>query len=268
MQVGINCWSDPESGGNPLLLDKAIRQAIDQAIDKQKVVDMAYNGQGTAGVTLINPGDFYHYEPSAEEFRAYNPDAAAAKLEAAGYVDKNGDGIRETADGTPLEFTFITISDNIEEVKSGQMIAADCATVGIKINNVTMDSGALYDKIIEGDYDMFIWGWGSDIDPTGILSIFTTDEIGGNNEPFFSNSRYDELYIEQQREMDENERQELVFEMQKILYDEVPYSILVYSNNIQAIRSDRFTGFKQIPAEGMYFFNMTAFNYMNIKPVE
>lgn len=268
MQVGINCWTDSASKGNPLLLDKNIRHAIELAMNKQKIVDMAYDGQGTIGTTLLNPGDFFHYEPTAEELRSYDPEAANALLDASGYPDKNGDGVRETTDGTPLEFDLITIADNVEEVKSGQMIVSDCAKAGIKLNNVTMDSGALYDKIIEGSYDMFIWGWGSDVDPTAILDILTTDQIGGNNEPFFSNARYDQLHLEQQNEMDENKRLEIVQEMQRIVYDEAPYIILIYSNNIQAIRSDRWTGYKQIPETGTYFFNLTAINYMNIKAIE
>jgi len=267
MQVGINCWTDPASEGNPLLLDKNIRQAIELAMNKQKIVDMAYNGQGTVGTTMINPGDFYHYEPTAEELRDYDPDAAKALLDAAGYVDKDGDGIRENADGTPLEFDLITIADNVEEVKSGQMIASDCEA-GIKLNNVTMDSGALYDEIIAGTYDLFIWGWGSDIDPTVIMGLLTTDQIGGNNEPFFSNERYDELFIAQQQEMDAEARKAMVQEMQQIVYEEAPYIILIYSNNIQAVRSDRWTGFKQIPDTGVYFFNLTNVNYLNMKPVE
>ncbi|MDD4583616.1 MAG: ABC transporter substrate-binding protein, partial [Eubacteriales bacterium] len=206
MQVGINCWTDSASKGNPLLLDKNIRHAIELAMNKQKIVDMAYDGQGTIGTTLLNPGDFFHYEPTAEELRSYDPEAANALLDASGYLDKNGDGVRETADGIPLEFDLITIADNVEEVKSGQMIVSDCAKAGIKLNNVTMDSGALYDKIIEGSYDMFIWGWGSDVDPTAILDILTTNQIGGNNEPFFSNARYDQLHLEQQNEMDESKR--------------------------------------------------------------
>ena len=67
--------------------------------------------------------------------------------------------------------------------------------------------------------------------------------------------------------MDETERQAAVFELQKIAYDEAPYIILLYDNNIQAIRSDRWTGFKQIPAgNGLYFLNINFDNYINIKP--
>lgn len=268
MQVGVNCWTDETSGGNPLLLDKKIRQAIELGMNKQKIVDMAYNGQGAVGTTLINPGDFFHYEPTAEEMRSYDPEKAMALLEEAGYTDANGDGVRENAAGDALEFDLITIADNLEEVKSGQMIASDLAAVGIKINNVTMDSGALYDEIIAGSYDMFIWGWGADVDPTVIIGLLITEQIGGNNEPFFSNARYDELFIAQQTELDEQKRQEMVFEMQQIVYDEAPYIILIYSNNIQGIRSDRWTGYRQIPEGGTYFFNLTTYNYFNLKPKE
>ncbi len=247
MQLGVNCWTDEASGGDPLLLDKNIRHAIELSINKQKIVDMAYNGQGTIGTTLINPGDFYHYEPVADELRGYDPEAAKALLESSGYMDSDGDGVRESQDGAPLEFDLITIADNLEEVKSGQMIVADSAVIGIKLNNVTMDSGALSDNIIAGSYDTFIWGWGADLDPTVITGVLTTDQIGGNNEPFFSNTRYDELYLSQQAELDTDKRKQMVQEMQQIVYEEAPYIILVYSNNVQAIRSDRWTGFKQIP---------------------
>ena len=268
MQVGVNCWTDEASGGDTLLLDKNIRQAIELGINKQKIVDMAYNGQGTVGTTMVNPGDFYHYEPTGEEMRDYNVEAAIALLEGSGYMDADGDGVRESQDGTPLDFDLITISDNLEEVKSGQMIASNLADVGIKVNNVTMDSGALYDNIIAGSYDMFIWGWGADVDPTVIMGVLTTDQIGGNNEPFFSNARYDELFLAQQTELDPDKRQQMVYEMQQIVYDEAPYIILIYSNNIQAIRSDRWTGYKTIPESGTYFHNLTIYNYMNIKPVK
>lgn len=268
MQVGVNCWTDPASGGNPLLKDKAIRQAIEYAMDKQKLVSMAYGGEGELGTTLLNPGGFFHYEPTGDELRSYNVEKANALLDAAGYKDSDGDGIRESKDGEKLEFSMITIADNSEEIKSGQMIASDCSKVGISIKTVTMDDGALQDNIDAGTFDLFIWGWGGDLDPSVILELLTTDMIGYSNEPHFSNARYDELYISQMTMMDEMERQAAIFEMQKIAYDEAPYIILLYDNNLQAIRSDRWTGFKKIPENGPFFFNLTFDNYMNIKPIE
>lgn len=55
-----------------MLKDKVVRQAIDCAIDKQKLIDMAYGGEGEVATTLINNGDFYHYEPTAAELLTNN----------------------------------------------------------------------------------------------------------------------------------------------------------------------------------------------------
>lgn len=266
-QIGINVWTDPASKGNPLLKDKAVRQAIDFAIDKKKLIQMAYSGEGQPGTTLINPGQFYHYEPAPGELRSYSPDKAAALLDQAGYKDSDGDGVREDKNGNKLEFSLISIADNAEEIKAGQMIVSDCQKIGIGVKSETMDDGALYDKIIAGDFDMFIWGWGGDIDPSVMLELLTTWQIGANNEPHFASAKYDELFKQQQTMMDEKERQAAVFELQKIAYDEAPYIILLYDNNVQAIRSDRWTGFKKIPSEnGLYFLNINFDNYINIKP--
>ena len=267
-QIGINCWTDAASGGNPLLKDKTVRQAIEYAIDKEKIVQMAYGGEGEVGTTLLNPGQFYHYEPAGDELRSYNIEKGNELLDQAGYQDTDGDGIRENAAGDKLEFSLITIADNSEEIKAGQLIVSDCQKIGISIKNETMDDGALQDQINAGSFDMFIWGWGGDVDPSVILELITTDQIGGNNEPHFSNARYDELFLKQMTILDEKERQAAVFEMQKIAYDEAPYIILIYDNNLQAIRSDKWTGFKQMTENGPFFLGMAYDNYLNIKPAQ
>lgn len=257
------CINVSEDGtGNPILKDKAVRHAIDYCIDKQKGLDMAYLGAGTIGTTLINPSDKYHWEPTEDVLRSYNIDKANEILDEAGYVDTDADGIREDKNGNPLEFELISIADNAEEVKYGQIIKAGCKEAGIEVNCVTMDSGALSDQIYAYDYDMFIWGWGSDVDPGVILNVLTTDY---GNEPGWSNARYDELYLEQAVTLDEAERISMVQEMQQIAYEEAPYIVFVYNNTIQAIRSDKWEGYKMIPENGSYFFNLSIENYMNMK---
>lgn len=259
-QLCINVKDD--GAGNPILKDKDVRHAIDYCVDKQKGLDMAYLGAGTVGTSLINPSDPYHWEPTEDVLRTYNIDKANEVLDAAGYMDKDGDGIREDSDGNPLEFELISIADNAEEVKYGQIIKAGCLEAGIEVDCVTMDSGALSDQIYAYEYDMFIWGWGSDVDPGVILNVLTTDY---GNEPGWSNAKYDELYLKQAVTLDENERIKIVKEMQEIAYEEAPYIVFVYSNTIQAIRSDKWEGYKMIPENGSYFFNLSIENYLNMK---
>lgn len=266
-EISFNAWKDPSSKANPLLKDFSIRKAIELTINKQQILDLVYDGQGTVGTTLVPPEGFYHYEPSGDELRSYNIEKAKELLETAGYTDLNGDGVREDKDGKALEFTFTLRADNSEEVKAGQMISGSAAQAGIKLNIETVDDGVLIDKIYSGDFDMFIWGWGADLDPTTILNVMTTDQIGSMSDSNYSNKKYDELFLKQQTLMDPDERQAVVWEMQKILYEEAPYIILFYDNNLQAVNTQKWTGWRRIPDTGGFFFNLTNYNYLNVQPV-
>ena len=100
------------------------------------------------------------------------------------------------------------------------------------------------------DYDMLMWGWTSDPDPSFILSILTSDEIPtGMSETCYSNPEYDRLYAEQTVEPDDAKRIEMVHEMQQIMLDDLPYIIPYYQMEVQAFRNDRFTDWP-VPAEG------------------
>lgn len=266
-ELGINTWTDSKSKGNPLLLDKYVRQAIELSMDKQKLLDMVYDGQGTPGVTLIPPGGFYHYEPTDKELRNYDVEKAKALLESKGYKDRDNDGIREDADNNKLSFKFLLRSKNDNEVKAGQMIASMVKDAGIELKVETVDDGVLQDRIYAGTYDMFIWGWMEELDPTVALKVLTTAEWGNLSDCYYSNKEYDRLFLSQQTQMDTDKRKDEVCRMQQIAYEDAPYIILYYDNSLEAIRSDKWEGYIQIPEGGPYFFNLTIYNYMNIQPV-
>ncbi|MFD1019839.1 ABC transporter substrate-binding protein [Thalassobacillus hwangdonensis] len=263
-ELAINTWDDPASKGNPLLKDKQIRQAMEYAIDKQKLIDIAYAGQATEGTSLIPPSlDFWHYEP--EDKRGYDPEKAASMLEEAGYVDSDGDGIRESEDGTPLNFKLMLRSNSTEEVKAGNMIADYFKDVGIGVEVETVDDGLLSDRIYDNaNFDMFIWGWGTDADPSTILNVMRGEQIGGLSDSYYANDQYDQLFEEQETLIDRDERQAVVHEMQEILYDENPYIILAYDNALQAVNTEEWTGWTKV--RDTYFLTFNHSNYMNVTP--
>jgi len=262
-QIAVNVLED--GNGNPLLRDQAIRYAIEYATDKQKAKEMFYDDAGETGTSFMSPTDKFHYAPPADILRDYDLEKAKAVLDEAGYTKTDANGIRESADGDKLSFDLICIADNTQEVKFGQLIKSGCEEVGIEINLETMDSGALIDAAGAYDYDMFIWGWGTDVDPTIILGILTEDAIEtGFNEPGWVNPEYDALVAKQATLMDEEERIKMVQDAQAMVYEDAPYIILIYDNFTQGYRSDKWEGFKQIPDDGTYFYNMTAINYMNV----
>ena len=82
-----------------------------------------------------------------------------------------------------------------------------------------------------------------------MLSVMTSEQYveGGWSDCGYSNPEYDQLYLEQQSLIDRAERQKVVWKMQEMLYNDRPYIVLYYSANLQAYRSDRFSGFIESP---------------------
>lgn len=267
-ELAMNSWKDPKSKGNPLLQDKAVRQAISYAIDRQKIIDVAYSGQGTVGSTLIPPSlEFWHYVPTVDEIMDNKPEKAKEILDEAGYKDTDNDEIRENAQGDKLHFRLFSRSKTSEEVRAGEMIASMLKEVGISLSIETVDDGLLSDRIYDNaDFDMFIWGWGTDADPTTILTVLSSDHIGNLNDVYFSNEEYDKLLKKQAKTIDLDERQQVVYQMQQILYDESPYAIITYDNALQAVRTDKWEGWSKVG--GVYFYSFNHANYLTLKPVQ
>lgn len=266
-ELSINTWKDAKSKGNPLLKIKEVRQAMSYAIDKEKLINIAYGGQAAAGSTLIPPSlDFWHYKPTDEELRTYDPEQAKELLESAGFTDQDGNGIREDEKGNELNFRFMVRSETSEEVRAGEMIAAMFEEVGIGTKVEAVDDGLLGDRVYDNaDFDLFIWGWGTDADPTTILNVMASDQIGSLSDSYYSNEEYDQLLDQQVKIIDLKERQKVVHEMQKILYDEAPYIILLYDNAIQAVNKTKWEGWTKV--EGVYFLSFNHENYLDVKPV-
>jgi peptide/nickel transport system substrate-binding protein len=264
-QLAFNCY-EPNGLFNPLIQNKDIRHAISYAVDKQKIVDLVYDGSARAGTTYIPPSQpIWHYEPSTDEMRGYDPEKAVEILENVGFTNIGTDGIRTNGNGEKLSFLLLSRSDNTSEVKVGQMIQSFLKDVGIELNVEIVDDGVLYDRTIMSlDYDMFIWGWGGDIDPSVLLNVLTTKNIDNLNDVFYSNPAYDDVVEKQGTEMDIDKRIELVHEAQKILYEDLPYDILYYSNNNQLIRTDLVEGISP-SSTGAIFYASTNKNYLNAK---
>jgi peptide/nickel transport system substrate-binding protein len=266
-ELSINVWDDPDSQGNPLLLDREVRVAMEYAIDRQEIIDVALMGYGEVGSTLVPPlFEFWHLD-LGDDFRAYNPQMAVDILEAAGY-SPGPDGIMASADGEPLDFTLLLRSESPDNQKMGTMIKDMLEEVGIAITVSVIDEGTLTDRIYDGDFDMFIWGWYVDVDPSSILKIATTDEIMSWSDCFYSNPVYDEMHLVQQRTMDMNERQAMIHEMQRIFYEDAPYIMLSYDPELQAYRTDRYEGWVRNPRTGPVIYTNVIDSYEQLRPIE
>lgn len=253
--------------GHPALLDRNVRLALAHATDKQKIIDVILLGLGTPGTTLIPEGLGFWYNSNLQDY-AFDVAQANQILDDAGYLDTDGDGVREMPDGSrPLTFRLNWPSDSIDAPRTAELLSEMWGEVGVTVEAQAMDPDALTAACCPAfDFDIMIWGWGSDPDPNLLLSVMTTAEIpSGSSESGYSNPEYDDLFAQQATELDQTKRKEIVWQMQQIVHDDVVYIIPYYPQNVQAYRKDRFTGWiTNMPKVELY--DVTSL--MVVTPVE
>ena len=206
--------------------------------------------------------------PEGEQF-SYDPEKAKATLDAAGYLDTNGDGIREMpggGDNIVLHHAVNTDGDLAPEM--GELFSGWMNAVGIGVQLDAYDQDQLYGVIVDGTYDTFFWGWTPFVDPNPMVVNFTAGEIGNFNDANWTNERYDELFLEQSEELDQARRLEIVHEMVRIMYDDAGYVVMWYAGDLQGYRTDKFEGFVRQPADvGPVLFSNSSPSYALLQPV-
>jgi peptide/nickel transport system substrate-binding protein len=230
--------------GHPALQDRNVRLALAHAVDKQRLIDEVMLGLADPGLTLIPKGMGTFYNSSIKDYE-YDLETANTILERAGYLDTNGDGVREMTDGSrELSFRLQWPDSNQYARTEAKLLELMWAQIGINVVMEQVDSDVLTERCCPAfDYDILIWEWNSDPDPNFLLSVMLTDEIpSGYNESGYSNPEYDELYQKQATELDDETRHALIWRMQDIVHADVVYIIPFYQRSVQAYRADTFRG--------------------------
>ncbi len=271
LAMNSGCSSSP-GNGHPALTDKKVRQAINWAIDRDLLVEKTLNGYGIPGTAIVPSADpSWDLKVDDDKLYKYDPVKANALLDEAGWIDTNGNGVRDK-DGQELQLRFFDRSiggggDNTD------FLTGWLSDVGIGTDVETMDDDTLTAVIGQNEFDLFTWGWVPFVDPDAELSYFitsqaTTDpEVVGYNDANWCSPEYDALYEQQHVELDIAKRRELVQQMLEIFYEEAPYAVLYKYDDLQAIRSDRWENFVRQPAEtGPLLFTNTSPAYIELLP--
>jgi len=256
---------DPAPSANPALRDPQVRLAMAHAIHKQDLVDIVLQGLGSPGTTIVPPtlgGGFWHNGDIQDV--EFNLDEANRILDAAGYV-LGADGVRARGD-VRLELRLQYPSDEAVYPRIADLLAEWFGQIGIRLAVESVDPDTLIAACCPAaDYDLIIWGWGSDPDPDFILSVMLSDQFvdGGWSDSGYSNPEYDALYLAQQAAVDRDERRQIIWQMQEMAFNDRPYIVLWYSDTLSAYRTDRFTNFLDSPL-GLD----SSFSLRQVEPVQ
>lgn len=272
---GTGTGNTIEGGGpsTPALLDPVFRDALGYAIDKGLLVDRVLGGFGEVGTTQVPPFQTaWHIEPAV--VRTFDIALAGQKLEAAGYV-LDAENRRLDKEGNPIVLDLVFPDSDTTYATTAEFIQTWWGELGIAVNPSQYDSDTLVDLMLppeadpeadyKADFDLFIWGWGGDVDPNSLLEIFTCGQIGGSSDSLYCNPAYDTLFTQQNEAATPDVRKPLMDEMQEIIYNEAPYHILYYDAALHAFRSDRFTNWVNQPDNGTPLFGYGPFGYTQLQ---
>jgi peptide/nickel transport system substrate-binding protein len=263
---------------HPALLDHRVREAIARAIDKATIVSRVMRGLAKPADT-ISPSANPEWMPKLAPDQRFDFDLSRAKqiLDQAGYKDTNGDGIREMpGGGRPLRLRYAVRQESNIAQPISEFVSGWLKDIGIATTQKTYSDSQLTEVIGKGDYDLFVWGWTPFVDPDTMLSYFTCGQVSHDpknptnyyNDASWCDKTYDALYKQQNVELDPTKRRGIVQQMLTRFYQSATYVPLDYEPDLQAYRTDRFTGWIRQPAEtGPVLFNNSSQTYANLRPV-
>lgn len=249
--------SNPQKPAHRELLNPLVKEAFEYAIDRDRIIKVAWLGYGEPGTTLIPPAAGKWHDPNIRPL-PFDLTRANQLLDQAGYrMGPNGVRI---ADGHPMSYTVIFPTDQRGPGdRAFQIIQSDFQQIGVQLIQRNLDPSAAFTAMAEPNYkylsnDLAMWYWVTVVDPDFMLSVMTCAQYGGNSDSGYCSPAYDRLYKEQATTTDSQRRLQLVYEMQQIIYNARPYIVINYNDTIDAW-SNRWAGFVESP-QG--FFNQLS----------
>lgn len=238
--------------------DPVVRQAISMAIDRQDLVDTVFLGAATVGnVAWIHPNSPVYND---EIETVYDVEGAAQMLEDAGYVDSDGDGVREF-DGEPMTFEFLTRSDDALRLRTSELVAQMVAEIGIQLDVVAVDLETSQDAVWPGfdvtqgrNYRTAMWGWSAPVQANAaraVSLVHSDPAIGNINLTGYKSEEMDALADELRQTVDPDARQALFDEFQELFAKDLPFITLLYPDGAYAFDSTVYGGWAFISGQGI-----------------
>lgn len=223
--------------------DLRFLKAIAHAMDKESMIRNCLNGYGKSAVAEISPENKLYHNPNLQDY-PYDLEEARRLLKDAGYVDRDGDGIIEDAEGHPIEFSLTTNAGNQVREKMCSILKEDWTKLGMKVNYRPLDFQTLVEKLYTTyDWDALLIGFTGGIEPNnganmlrsnGNLHFWNPDQP----EPATPwEAEIDRLLDQGSRELDVQKRRTVYWRIQEILHEQLPM--------IETVRQTTFVAYKQ-----------------------
>ncbi|MFC2074717.1 ABC transporter substrate-binding protein [Bdellovibrionota bacterium] len=231
---------------DPILGNKAVRQAIAFAIDREKIIEHLLAGFATPATSLLAPSNSF-FVGNLPDYK-FDTEKAKQLLDRAGYTDPDGDGPKP-------RFTIEYKTSNAQEATDiAQIIRDQLKTVGIEVKVRSNEWGTFYSDLKSGNFQIASSRLVGITDPDIYYDLFHSSRLApaGRNRGFYINNNLDELVEKGRVTTDPSKRKEVYAEVQKIISNDLPYMSLWYNQNSAVFRKE-VKGFEMYPNASFLF---------------
>ena len=221
---------------DPVFSDVRVRTAMTHAIDVDKLIADIWTVEGSVyaqrclGTVGPDNGDWVNRDLAP---LGHDPDAARALLTEAGWVDADGDGIRDK-DGKPLRVDLMIQNSVPKSEKIGIRVQAMLREVGVDLQIQALEPNLFSTTARNHEFQAILWGFGNNpkVDPT-----IQWHSTGQYNWMQYSDPEVDRLLDEAMSTTDLALAQKNVREAQALVYAAQPATFLVWQDDVSGIHS-------------------------------
>lgn len=222
----------PAGATSPFVGNKNLRQAINYAIDREKIVKYVLKNRGIPAHNGPLPPGMPGYNEEVKGY-SYDKDKASKLLEEAGYPQGKG-----------LDLTLVISNDELQR-SIAIALQEQLKETGINIKIEQLLQASLNTKQQDGEFEFSRGNWGADyFDPENFMALFYSKNIipNGPNKPGYSNPKVDSLYEKSIKITDIEERKKIYNEMERIVIDDAAWVFLYYNQRVYLLQKN-VTGF-------------------------
>lgn len=241
----------------PYFSDVRVRQAMSWAFDYKELLETICHGLYQPCRGPFHPTNWAFPKDAPEPYHQ-DLDKAEELLDAAGWTDSDGDGIRDKEINgrlVPFEFTLNTYQTETA-LQAATLLKENLQQIGIICNVKPTEFTVLVESMQNRTFDASMGGWGAGNDPDSSENIYATNAM--RNYGSYSNPRVDELFKKGRLEFDREKRAAIYGEIHNLIWQDQPYTYLFNRNAFYAFNK-KLRGYNFSP-RGPYLYDPGMFS--------
>jgi len=221
----------------PQLADARVRRAIAKGTNRREIVEALRGGFATVANAGVPPFHFAYAE-GIEDVLPYDPEAARRLLDEAGWTNRNGDGIRENAEGARLALSLLYNPGERERQDIAEIMQAQLRDIGIDLTPRVMEWATIYQRVLDPgarDFDGVVLSWVTEF-KVDDHDLFHSSKL---DHPYqfagIQDTRLDRLLDSLQMVDDQEEALSLWHEYQELLVELQPFTYFFFPSRLAGV---------------------------------